>query len=139
MVRELNRFYTATPALYRIEDSWDGFRWLAADDNLHSIAVWMRMDGQGGALVCAFNFTPVPWEDYRVGVPAAGVYTEVFSTDDARYGGTGEYANAPAETVDEPLGGFDQQLSLKIPPYGAVYLRYEGKYPDDGDAPETAG
>ena len=133
MVRDLNRFYAAEPSLYREDDSWKGFKWLAVDDSVHSIAAWLRLDGRGGALLCAFNFTPVPWQEYRVGVPAAGVYSEVFSTDDARYGGTGEYANPMAETIGEPLGGFAQQLSLRLPPYGAVYLRYQGEFPDGGE------
>ena len=133
MVRDLNRFYAAEPSLYREDDSWKGFKWLAVDDSVHSIAAWLRLDGRGGALLCAFNFTPVPWQEYRVGVPAAGVYSEVFSTDDARYGGTGEYANPMAETIGEPLGGFAQQLSLRLPPYGAVYLRYQGEIPDGGE------
>ena len=129
MVRDLNRFYTATSALYRVEDSWSGFRWLQADDSIHSAAVWMRMDEQGNALLCAFNFTPIPMEDYRVGVPAAGVFSQAFSTDSEKYGGTGEYENAPKETIDEPLDAFEQQLSIQLPPYGAVYLRFSGTVP----------
>lgn len=138
MVRELNRFYTATPALYRVDDSWEGFKWLSVDDSVHSVAAWMRMDGQGGALLCAFNFTPIPWQDYHVGVPAAGVYTEAFCTDDARFGGTGDYTNGPVETMDEPLGGFAQRLSLRLPPFGAVYLRYEGDLRDGQDENDAA-
>ena len=68
MVRDLNRFYTTTGPMYRADDGWNGFLWLKPDDNLHSALAWMRMDERGHAVLCAFNFTPVPQEDYAIGV-----------------------------------------------------------------------
>ena len=75
-----------------------------------------------------------------VGVPAAGVFSQAFSTDFEKYGGTGEYENAPKETIDEPLDAFEQQLSIQLPPYGAVYLRFSGTVPrEQVEAEESLG
>lgn len=123
MVRVLNRFYRETPSMWTIENSWEGFWWLQADDNIHSTAAWLRRDGSGDAIICAFNFTPVPWEDYRVGVPEPGVFEQAFSTDSVCFGGTGDYENTTV--ISEPVraNGFDHSISFRLPPYGAVYLR----------------
>lgn len=126
MVRELNRFYTATPALYRIENAWEGFTWLQADDCERSALAWARRDDKGNMLVCAFNFTPVPWREYHIGVPQSGSYEQVFSTDTKYFGGTGDYENGVLESFADPLDGFEQRISLQLPPYGAVYLRFLG-------------
>ena len=125
-VRDLNHFYLENAPLYARDDGWDGFCWCSVDDAKHSIAAFMRMDGKGGALLCCFNFTPEPWDDYIMGVPEAGMLIETFSSDAPCYGGTGEYANnRPVKTIDEPFGAYDQHVRLRLPPYGAVYLSFE--------------
>ena len=124
LVRDLNRFYTATPPLYRVDDSWEGFTWLSVNDSLHSTLAWMRFDERGNAVLCAFNFTPVPQEGYVLGVPGAGSFTESLSTDEPRYGGTGDYKNGVVLTEDEPCDNFDYRIRIKLPPYGGVYFTY---------------
>ena len=124
MVRDLNRFYTTTGPMYRADDGWNGFLWLKPDDNLHSALAWMRMDERGHAVLCAFNFTPVPQEDYAIGVPEGGSFRESFSTDASRYGGTGEYRNDLIRTEEDPMDGFDHRIHIKLPPYGGVYFTF---------------
>ena len=58
-VRELNHFYTRTPALYQLDDSWDGFEWISVDDRAHSVLAFLRKDAEGNKILCLFNFTPV--------------------------------------------------------------------------------
>ena len=126
-VRELNHFYTATPELYRCDDDWRGFDWVVVDDSVHSVAAFVRHDDKGNTLLCVYNFTPVPWDDYRLGSEAAGEYQEVFSTDEPRFGGTGNYRNGTVQTVEENQGRFKNSLHVKIPPYGACYLKLKPK------------
>ena len=79
------------------------------------------------------NFSPVPWDDYRFGVPAAARYEVLFNTDDACWGGSGCALPAGSRIdVDEiPSHGRETSLSLTIPPLGAVLLRREGKRPQE--------
>ena len=122
-VRDLNHFYHDQPPFYELDRSWDGFRWCSVDDPEHSILSFQRTDTKGNTLLCCFNFTPEPWKDYIMGVPEAGAYREVFSSDAPYYGGTGDYGNHnPVETVDKPFGAYDQHICLQLPPYGAIYL-----------------
>ena len=126
-VKQLNGFYRNTPPLYARDDDWDGFHWIKVDDTIHSIAAFLRHDGNGNSLLCAFNFTPVPWDDYCVGSPGEGTFTEVFTTDETEYGGTGAYKNGTVETIAEAIDSFRYRIHLKLPPYGAVYLRFDRK------------
>ena len=122
-VRELNHFYTSHSELYRCDDDWRGFDWVVVDDSVHSVAAFVRRDDQGNTLLCVYNFTPVPWDDYRLGSENEGVYQEVFSTDEPRFGGTGEYRNGTVQTFAENQGRFQNSVHVKIPPYGACYLK----------------
>ncbi len=73
--RDLGRIYESTPALWRIDDSWDGFKWLNVDDNEHSSVAFMRMS-RGSYIVCALNFTPVKYDSFTIGLPKPGVLRE---------------------------------------------------------------
>ena len=72
-VSELNHLYLKTPALWQRDDSWDGFRWIDADNRDQSIISYRRIDGKGKELFILINFTPVAREDFLLGVPDAGV------------------------------------------------------------------
>ena len=119
-VHDLNHFYLQNPAMFEVDDTWEGFHWCGVDDNIHSILSFMRYDRDGNALFWTFNFTPTPWLDYMIGVPIYGQYNEVFSTDAPYYGGTGDYPNAPTLSVYEPYGEHPCRIRLRLPPFGAV-------------------
>src|SRR5699024_5450627 len=86
-VRDLGRIYESTPALWRIDDSWDGFRWLNVDDNQRSSVAFMRMS-RGSYIVCALNFTPVRYDNFTIGLPRPCVLREMLNSDSTKYGGT---------------------------------------------------
>lgn len=113
--RALNRFYTATPPLYERDDGWGGFEWASVDDGIHSVLAFIRRDDAGNALLCAFNFTPNPWENYALQMPARQTLTEVFSSDAACFGGTGDWHNT------QPVAATDR-LRFRLPPFGAVFF-----------------
>ncbi|MDO4564756.1 MAG: 1,4-alpha-glucan branching protein GlgB [Clostridia bacterium] len=126
-VRDLNHLYTDTPAFYEDDDDWNGFQWITVDDSIHSIASFVRKDRKNGVYLCAFNFTPVPWDDYFMGSQNEGTYEEVFSTDPYRYGGTGQYENGKITTINEPWEQFPYRIRVKLAPFGAAIFKFTEK------------
>jgi 1,4-alpha-glucan branching enzyme len=122
LVRDLNRAYLAEPALWEVDFSPDGFRWLELNDADANVLVFARLSRNGlRLLVCACNLSPVPRPAYRVGLPAGGAWRELLNTDAARYGGSGiENGAIGAET----LPWHDQPFSAEVtlPPLAVVWL-----------------
>jgi 1,4-alpha-glucan branching enzyme len=125
-VRDLNALYRRERAYWETDFSYDGFRWIDFRDVEQSVLTFMRRGaGSGEELVFAFNFTPVPRHQYRVGVPHAGAWREVLNSDAEAYGG-GNLGNlGRVETEPVPAHGFDQSMRLTLPPLGAVVLKHE--------------
>lgn len=129
--RDANRFYLEHAALWRDDFDWSGFEWLVADDNHNNVAVFLRRDDRGNALLCASNFSPNAYEDYRVGVSAGAAYLPVFSTDAAIYGGgdLGDKTAVTAEKVESH--GKPYSIRVKIPPFGTVFYQSRGELPPE--------
>ncbi len=121
-VKTLNHFYRENPPLWENDFSWDGFSWVAHDDYTQSVIVFRRIDAAGRELVVVCNFTPVRRDDYRIGVPAYGAWSEVFGSDAAEFGGAG-LTNGTREAEPVPMHGLAQSLSLTLPPLSVVYLK----------------
>ena len=126
-VREINALYKATPALYEIDDSWDGFEWLNADDKERSVVSFMRKDKRGRAIVCVTNFTPQVYEDYRIPLPKNGVLTEILNTDDERFAGSGVINTLPIPAQRKTLMGKPYQAAFRLPPLATVFFAFKGK------------
>ena len=127
--RDINTFYQKEPALWEVDFGWEGFEWLVPDDNHNNVVVFLRKDKKGRDLMCAVNFSPNTYENYRMGVPAHRKYTPVFSTDDPAYGGDGfgDTGSVPVEAI--PSHGKEHSAAIKVPAFGAVFLRGEGTFP----------
>ncbi|MDR0469615.1 MAG: 1,4-alpha-glucan branching protein GlgB [Peptococcaceae bacterium] len=125
-VRALNRFYLSSPPLWEYDTSWEGFRWISADDSTQNIVIFMRVDKAGQSMVVLQNFAPVTREDYCFGVPDEGSYVEVFNSDSAIYGGWG-HENGVLRTEETPLHGFPCSLRITAPPLSTVFFRYTGQ------------
>ncbi len=121
-VRALNLFYKANAPLWEVEDGWEGFRWIAGDDNVNSVIAFERIGRAGRALLCVCNFTPVTREGYRIGAPEAGEYAVVFSTDAEQFGGAGLTDGKAYKTRPKAAHGFDQSLEITLPGLSAVFL-----------------
>lgn len=127
--KDINRFYLSQSPLWSIDFSWEGFEWLVADDNCNNVVVFVRRDREGRELIAAVNFSPVGQAEYRFGVPPKKTYREVFTTDLAAYGGTGDWCNEePIETEGIPSHGKPCSLCVKIPPLGAAFFSGEGEW-----------
>ena len=125
--KDINAFYLSQSPLWDIDFSWEGFEWLVPDDNHNNVVVFLRRDRKGRELIAAVNFSPVAQGEYRFGVPPKKRYREVFTTDCAEYGGTGEWRNEKTvEVLPIPSHGREQSLCVKLPPLGAAFFAGEG-------------
>jgi len=123
-VRDLNQHYLTEAALHEVDFSSDGFRWIDCHDNENSVVSIVRHAvDPDDFVVMLFNFTPVPRDGYRIGVPAAGWYAEILNSDSALYGGSnvGNGGGVPSEPV--AAHGFDQSIQLTLPPLGCLLLK----------------
>jgi len=124
MVKELNRLYRREPALFEVDDSYQGFEWIDLQDAESSIITFIRFArNREDFIVFACNFTPVPREGYRVGVPKGGLYRELFNTDSELFGGA-NLGNAGAVMAEEiPFHGRPASLNVTIPPLAVVAFK----------------
>jgi len=123
-VQDLNHLYQAEPSLHQADFDPAGFRWIDCNDIENSVVAFMRSNRSGSErVVLVFNFTPVPRHDYRLGVPAPGVYDEVLNSDSQLFGGSnvGNEGRVTSEPI--PTHGFDHSVRLSVPPLGALYLK----------------
>ena len=121
-VAELNQLYIASPQLWQMEDSWDGFSWIDPNNNEQSIVSYRRIAADKSELVVLINFTPVAREDFLLGVPE-GSYEELINSDDERFGGSGVVNKGVLKTVDLGIHGFNNALKLRVPPLGMTILK----------------
>jgi 1,4-alpha-glucan branching enzyme len=112
--------YRSTPALHRLDHDGKGFQWLAWQDEAHSILSYLRKNGDEHAVV-VLNFTPVPRNGYRVGVPKPGRYRETLSSDSQYYGGS-NLGNDVVETEPTPWMEQPHSIVVTLPPLGGIVL-----------------
>ncbi len=122
LVRDLNRLYASTPALYARDCEGEGFQWLNADDAENSVFSWIRKAPGEPPVAVISNFTPVPRENYTVPLPTAGRWREVMNTDASGYGGSG-MGNMGGVTAETGDGGTRARLTL--PPLATIWLQLE--------------
>jgi len=125
LVGDLNALFTSEPALYARNFSADGFEWIDYGDAQNSVLSLIR-HGAGEQIAVVLNFTPNPHQSYRIGVPAAGRWEELLNTDSDHYWGSGFPTLKEMRTRPESWHGKAQHLDLKVPPLGAVFLKYRG-------------
>ena len=121
MLRDLNRVYRDTPALYEVDFTDNGFEWLDWDDRGNSVLSWLRRDKHGGFVVCVSNLTPVVREGYRLGVPEEGAYQILFNTDDEKYCGSGAGTRS-VESGTSGHHGRPYSIELTLPPLSTIIL-----------------
>src|SRR5215469_14043653 len=123
-VQQLNKLYRSEPALYEIEADPAGFEWVDCNDTAASVISLLRKSKRPeDTILVVCNFTPVPRESYRVGVPAEGYWHELLNSDAADYAGSGVGNKGGVEAEDIPAHGRPHSLSLTLPPLGALFLK----------------
>ncbi len=121
--KELNKFYLDCKPLYELDTVWKGFDWIHHDDYTNSVIAFKRTDKSGDEIVSVCNFQPIRRDEYCIGVPKYGLYDEVFNSDEERFGGSGVVNGNNIKTEVMKIHGFDQGLSLTLPPLSVIYLR----------------
>ncbi|WP_181312813.1 1,4-alpha-glucan branching protein GlgB [Nocardioides campestrisoli] len=123
LVRDLNQVYRDTPALYGQDNDPHGFSWLESHDAGRNVFAFLRRAPGADDLVCVANFAAVPHEDYRLGLPTAGTWSEVLNTDADPYGGSGVGNLGTVEATEDPWHDQPASAVLRLPPLGTVWLR----------------
>ena len=121
MVKDLNTLYRQESALHQYDFEYRGFEWIDCHDTQQSILCYQRKS-QSEHLVIVLNFTPVIRENYRIGVPMAGYYREIFNSDSEYYSGTNT-GNGCVNSEEKAYMGQQYSLNLTLPPLGAIILK----------------
>ncbi len=121
--RKLNLLYKTIPALYEIDDSWDGFEWISADESENNIISFKRKDKKGNVLVAIFNFSGKDFPAYRLGVDE-GEYKLLISSDEIKFGGFGNTKKKTYITAKKYAHGRDNSMLINLPKLsGAYYIK----------------
>ncbi|MEM7025188.1 MAG: 1,4-alpha-glucan branching protein GlgB [Pseudomonadota bacterium] len=124
LVRELNHLYRELPALHQQDCEAQGFEWLELHDNEQSVLGFVRRAADGGVAVVVCNFTPVPRQGYRLGVPSPGHYHERINTDGGVYGGSNMGNGGVVAAQEIGSHGRPWSLSLTLPPLATIILEH---------------
>ena len=122
-VKALNHFYLETPQLWEQDTDWRGFEWISHEDNRNNIIAFRRVAKDGSDVIVVVNFSPEVQEEYRIGVPFAGTYEEIFTSDKAEFGGGGLSNGKVRTDSKKPLHGQEQSISIKIPRFGVLFFK----------------
>jgi 1,4-alpha-glucan branching enzyme len=119
---DLGRLYREHSSLWELDPFPEGFSWIDCSDSEGGVISYIRY-GRENHLVCAFNFTPVPRQSYRIGVPGQGGYRELINSDSAYYGGSDLGNKGRIEVEKIPCHGFSQSVSPVLPPLACLILQ----------------
>ena len=137
-VKTLNQFYKDHPAFWQVDYSWEGFQWIVPDDFQQSVVAFLRKDAAGKQILVVCNFNPVLREKYTMGAPVSGTYKEILNSDDVEFGGAGTVHNKSVRSKKKPMHGFDQSITLALPPMSTLYFEVPAKRPARKTAAEKA-
>jgi 1,4-alpha-glucan branching enzyme len=123
-VAALNQLYRTQPALYEVDFTYRGFEWIDFHDQDNSIVTLVRRAKRpDDFIVVVCNFTPKPHLGYRIGMPEAGGYQEIFNSDAEMFGGSNLGNGGYVEAVATESHGRPASLLLTLPPLGVVFLK----------------
>jgi 1,4-alpha-glucan branching enzyme len=123
---DLNRAYRGEPALHELDCDPAGYEWIDGSDAEYSVVAFLRRGKHlTEPVAVVFNFTPVPRENYRIGVPGRGYWKELLNSDAPEYGGSGLGNFGGVEAAPIPMHGKSHSLTLTLPPLGVLFLKRE--------------
>jgi 1,4-alpha-glucan branching enzyme len=126
LMRDLNGVYRNEPALWEVDFSHEGFRWIEPNDAMNNVLAFMRISkNREREVVCVANLSPVPRERYRVGLPRGGRWIELLNTDSTFYGGSGIGNMGAVAAEERPWNDQPFSAEVTLPPLGVVWLRAE--------------
>ncbi|MBR5387896.1 MAG: 1,4-alpha-glucan branching protein GlgB [Clostridia bacterium] len=118
---KLNEIYKGTPAFYEVEDSWEGFRWIAADEKDNNVIAFERFDRRGNSVAVVINFSGNDYPKYRLGAEK-GEYELLLCSDKKRFGGNGEYGKKTYTAVRKPAHGREYSITVNLSKFSGMYF-----------------
>ncbi len=123
-VRDLTTFYRGEPALHELDCDNAGFAWIDCNDAEQNVLTYLRRGTSPDAtLLIACNFTPVPRNNYRIGVPRSGDWKEILNSDAPLYGGSGQGNMGGVRSAPVSCHGHPQSINATLPPLALVAFK----------------
>jgi len=124
MIADLNAIYTRERALHQYDEKREGFEWIEDGDYAHNCLSFIRKsDNEKESVIVICNFADSTQSQYRIGVPSAGFYEEIFNSQSGYYAGWNIGNSGPLESENIQMHGRENSISLTLPPLGVIYLR----------------
>lgn len=133
--KALGQLYLSTPALYEVDKSWDGYKWLNVDNRDQSSIAFLRSakPETESYIVCACNFLPQENRGFVIGLPCPGKLREILSSDDVRFGGSGLHNAGIIDSLDTEFAGLPCSAEIDLPPLSCVYFEFTPDRKDISD------
>ena len=126
LVKDLNKLYKKEPALYQKQFSHEGFEWIDHGDHQNSEMTYIRKGkNEKDNVIVVLNLTPIPRENYRIGIPKAGTLEEIFNSDAKKYFGSGHFKNKNLTSEVREWNGREHSLELDLPPLAMMAFKFE--------------
>ena len=125
LVQHLNYVYKSEPALWQLDDTYEGFDWIDFHDADNSVVSFLRKSRQGDIIAFVVNATPVVRYNYQLGVPEPGFYREIINTDAETYGGSNVGNLGGVQSEDLPWMGREYSVLIQLPPLATVAFKLE--------------
>ena len=124
--KALNHLYQTEPALYELDTKPEGFEWINNISADESILVFLRKtERKEDTLLVVCNFTPVVYEDYKIGVPFKGKYKEIFSSDKEEFGGENHLNTVLKQSKKDECDERPNSITITVPPMGISIFKYQ--------------
>ena len=124
-VKELLKLYRKYPCMHEVDNSWEGFEWVKADDAEESTYAFIRKcPSSKNRLLFVMNMTPMERKEYRVGVPKKKKYKLVLNSDDMKFGGEGREIPLVLTAEKEPCDYRDFSITFDLPPYTSAVFSF---------------
>ena len=120
-VKELNKYYKNTAALWQNDCNWHGFRWHVVDDNINNIFAFSRIDNKGKEVLVICNFSGQSLHSYPIGVNTWGNYKIALNSDAKKFDGSA-LQNRNLKTVNKKTKDFEYTLNVNIPAFSTMYI-----------------
>jgi 1,4-alpha-glucan branching enzyme len=125
LVQHLNHTYKNEPALWQLDDTYDGFDWIDFHDAENSVVSFLRKSQEGDIVAFVVNATPVVRYNYRLGVPESGFYREIINTDGETYGGSNVGNLGGVQSEAREWMGREHSILVHLPPLATLAFKLE--------------
>jgi 1,4-alpha-glucan branching enzyme len=125
LVQHLNYIYKSEPALWNLDDTYDGFEWIDFHDSENSVVSFLRKSQEGDVVVFIVNATPMVRYNYQLGVPHAGFYREIINTDAETYGGSNVGNMGGVRSEAGAWQAHDHSILIQLPPLATLAFKWE--------------